>query len=71
MLKPEGRYICMSVGSPDMRLESLEDTDPESENFLSWEVAVHAVRKYTHDPLHRRPFRREFTPHHQRPCICA
>jgi hypothetical protein len=50
VLKPDGRYICMSVGSPDMRLESLEDMDPESENFLSWEVAVHAVRKCPHDP---------------------
>lgn len=34
------------MGTPDLRLEAVEDTDPESDGFLSWDVAVHAVREY-------------------------
>lgn len=45
ILRPSGVFIWMSVGTPDLRLEAVEDTDPESDGFLSWDVAVHAVRE--------------------------
>ncbi|KAJ1444539.1 S-adenosyl-L-methionine-dependent methyltransferase [Pelagophyceae sp. CCMP2097] len=50
VLMPTGQLIVVSYGQPETRLDKLEDTDEESENFLAWETEVHAVPKQNVDP---------------------
>jgi len=50
ILKPLGIYFCVSHGLPETRLDKLENTDEESEEFLAWFCEVHAVPKNEVNP---------------------
>mmetsp|Transcript_23577 Transcript_23577/g.35415 ORF Transcript_23577/g.35415 Transcript_23577/m.35415 type:complete len:263 (-) Transcript_23577:182-970(-) len=49
VLKPDGAYILISYGTPDLRLDLLEDADIDSPGFLTWDVFVNAIAKPTTD----------------------
>mmetsp|Transcript_10806 Transcript_10806/g.14024 ORF Transcript_10806/g.14024 Transcript_10806/m.14024 type:complete len:265 (-) Transcript_10806:579-1373(-) len=45
VLKPDGAYILITYGTPDARLELLENDDIESPDFLTWDTFVNAFPK--------------------------
>lgn len=50
VLTPVGVLVCVSCGPPERRLGTLENTEVAHDDFLAWEVEVHAIPKAALDP---------------------